>query len=276
MQGGTKTFKCLKGKSYSYKFTGNEQLGDTIAVEVGPIWSHNEFLKRKNEWASMIPGWSMTGHWWTTIPCSMSVVQFKMQDVKIEMAKKQEPSKQQQNQLGFVDYPEEPKKELIKSKFANIPVTPEDELYICPISQCIMEDPVITSSGHTFERAFIQKWLNKNEHCPITKKKINKDLVSNFALKAIIEAKFGDIKQNQEVRVEKEVKYEPEFCYIALAGRDDYVFDAPYFQNKTKMDIFYRKKPNQNNKNQLFYKEKINDMEFHIFSKPQDDICELT
>merc|ERR1712014_386274 len=53
-------------------------------------------------------------------------------------------------------------------------------------------------------------------------------------------------------------------------------FDAPYFQNKTKMDIFYRKKPEQNNKNQLFYKEKINATEFRILSKPQNDICELT
>jgi len=139
-----------------------------------------------------------------------------------------------------------------------------------------MEEPVITSCGHTFEKSYIEQWLSKNEHCPICKKKINKDLVSNFSLKAIIESKYGNIKKTQDVRELPQVKEEPELCYITLHGRDDYVFDVPYFQNRSKMDIFYRKKPSQNNKNQLFYKEKINQDEFRIFGKPQGDICELT
>jgi len=133
MQGGTRTFKSSKGQSYKHNFTGKEKTGDVIAVEVGPIWSHNDFLKRKSEWVNMIPGWSMTGHWWTTVSGSMSVVQFKMGDIKKELAKNPQPSNQNQpqNQLGFVDYPDEPKKDtkkdLMKSKFSNIPTTPEDE-----------------------------------------------------------------------------------------------------------------------------------------------------
>lgn len=289
MQGGIRTFKSSTGKSYKHKFTGNEKPGDVIAVEVGPIWSHNDFLKRKNEWQNMVPGWSMTGHWWTTVSCSMSVVQFKMAEVKKEVAKNPGPSSQKQplNYLGF-DYPENPskdtnknltkdnsKKDLMKSKFSNIPTTPEDEQFVCPISQCIMEDPVITSCGHTFEHSYIKQWLGKNEHCPVCKKKINKDLVSNYSLKAIIESKYGNIKQKEEEKQFPEVKEEPELCYIALHGRTDYVFDVPYFQNRSKMDIFYLKKPHQNNKNQLFYKEKINENEFRILGKPQGDLCEL-
>ena len=30
---------------------------------------------------------------------------------------------------------------------------------ICPISQQVMEDPVVCADGHSYERAFIQKWL---------------------------------------------------------------------------------------------------------------------
>jgi len=47
------------------------------AVEVGPIWSHNDFLARKAEFANTQPGWEMTGHWTTTVPGKMSVVQYR-------------------------------------------------------------------------------------------------------------------------------------------------------------------------------------------------------
>ena len=36
------------------------------------------------------------------------------------------------------------------------------EFLVCPITQEVMEDPVITSDGHTFERSAIEAWLGKN------------------------------------------------------------------------------------------------------------------
>jgi len=42
------------------------------AVEVGPIWSHSEAT-----WANTQPGWELTGQWWTTVPGSMSAVQYR-------------------------------------------------------------------------------------------------------------------------------------------------------------------------------------------------------
>jgi len=59
--------------------TGSEKKGDVVTVEVGPVWSHNDFLARKDkgEFNNLLESnWKMTGHWWTTKPGSMSVVQF--------------------------------------------------------------------------------------------------------------------------------------------------------------------------------------------------------
>lgn len=49
------------------------------------------------------------------------------------------------------------------------PLEPLQSFY-CPITGDIMEDPVETSSGHSFERSAIEKWLaDGNNLCPLTK-----------------------------------------------------------------------------------------------------------
>jgi len=48
-----------------------------ILVEVGPIWSHNDYVNRTGEWANAQPGWELSGAWWTTVPSKMSVVQYR-------------------------------------------------------------------------------------------------------------------------------------------------------------------------------------------------------
>lgn len=70
--------KDLKGACNSLKKEKTEKKDNTKVVEVGPIWSHNDYLSRKDkEWINAQPGWELTGHWWTTIPGSMSVVQYR-------------------------------------------------------------------------------------------------------------------------------------------------------------------------------------------------------
>ena len=55
--------------------TLEEWEGMNMDVEVGPIWSHDDYLIRKDrEWANAIPGWELTGQWRTTVPGKMSVV----------------------------------------------------------------------------------------------------------------------------------------------------------------------------------------------------------
>lgn len=72
----------------------------------------------------------------------------------------------------------------------NIP--PEE--FCCPISSRLMYDPVVISSGQTFERVSIEKWFNEgHDTCPKTQKKLRnlymipnscmKDLISNWCSK---------------------------------------------------------------------------------------------
>ncbi|XP_057417586.1 U-box domain-containing protein 5-like isoform X3 [Lotus japonicus] len=66
-------------------------------------------------------------------------------------------------------------------------VTPPEE-YTCPISLRLMYDPVVIASGVTYERMWIQKWLDEgNGICPKTKKKlVHRALTPNVAIKDLI------------------------------------------------------------------------------------------
>lgn len=62
------------------------------------------------------------------------------------------------------------------------------EEFKCPLSLRLMYDPVIISSGQTFERSYIQKWFDDgHDLCPITKMKLS-DLVMtpNTFLRSLI------------------------------------------------------------------------------------------
>lgn len=64
---------------------------------------------------------------------------------------------------------------------------PDD--FKCPISLEIMSDPVILSSGHTFDRASIQRWLDAGHRtCPISKQALPEppSLIPNHALRSLI------------------------------------------------------------------------------------------
>ncbi|KAL0442860.1 UNVERIFIED_CONTAM: U-box domain-containing protein 8 [Sesamum latifolium] len=64
---------------------------------------------------------------------------------------------------------------------------PDD--FKCPISLEIMSDPVILSSGHTFDRSSIQRWLDAGHRtCPITKLPLPEppSLIPNHALRSLI------------------------------------------------------------------------------------------
>ncbi|KAJ3679416.1 hypothetical protein LUZ60_017427 [Juncus effusus] len=66
---------------------------------------------------------------------------------------------------------------------------PDD--YRCPISLEVMSDPVILPSGHTFDRASIQRWLaTGNRTCPVTNLLLppSPSLIPNHALRRLIHA----------------------------------------------------------------------------------------
>ncbi|WOK96435.1 hypothetical protein Cni_G05142 [Canna indica] len=64
---------------------------------------------------------------------------------------------------------------------------PED--FRCPISLEVMTDPVILSSGHTFDRASIRRWLDAgNRTCPVSNLPLppSPSLIPNYALRSLI------------------------------------------------------------------------------------------
>ncbi|MCO5577311.1 hypothetical protein L7F22_031139 [Adiantum nelumboides] len=70
-------------------------------------------------------------------------------------------------------------------EFGGIPV-PAD--FRCPLSLELMSDPVIVASGQTYERGYIQQWLDQgNTTCPKTRQTLNHtNLISNYTVKALI------------------------------------------------------------------------------------------
>ncbi|KAJ4979439.1 hypothetical protein NE237_010219 [Protea cynaroides] len=63
--------------------------------------------------------------------------------------------------------------------------------FLCPISLEIMKDPVTVSSGITYDREPIEKWIfsSKNHTCPLTKQPLSdSDLTPNHTLRRLIQA----------------------------------------------------------------------------------------
>jgi hypothetical protein len=59
--------------------------------------------------------------------------------------------------------------------------------YKCPITLCIMKDPVVLSDGHSYERKDLEKWLEKNSTSPKTNEKlVVKTFFPNHALAMLI------------------------------------------------------------------------------------------
>lgn len=70
--------------------------------------------------------------------------------------------------------------------FGNLPIPPEE--LRCSISFQLMYDPVIISSGQTYERACIEKWFNDgHQTCPKTQQKLpHLCLTPNYCVKGLI------------------------------------------------------------------------------------------
>ncbi|KAK1389718.1 RING-type E3 ubiquitin transferase [Heracleum sosnowskyi] len=63
--------------------------------------------------------------------------------------------------------------------------------FVCPISLEIMKDPVVLSTGITYDRVSIEKWIfsRKNNTCPVTKQLLtDAELTPNHTLRRLIQA----------------------------------------------------------------------------------------
>ncbi|XP_071686340.1 U-box domain-containing protein 10-like [Rutidosis leptorrhynchoides] len=75
---------------------------------------------------------------------------------------------------------------LDETKKLDAPLFPVD--FLCPISLELMRDPVIVSTGQTYERSYIQRWIDcGNTTCPKTQQKLqNVTLTPNYVLRSLI------------------------------------------------------------------------------------------
>nr|XP_019702381.1 U-box domain-containing protein 9 isoform X1 [Elaeis guineensis] len=83
-------------------------------------------------------------------------------------------------------------KETKKDDKIGSPTIPQH--FLCPISSELMRDPVILASGQTYDRPFIQEWLNSgNRTCPQTQQILpNITLIPNHAVRRMISEWCGE------------------------------------------------------------------------------------
>jgi hypothetical protein len=62
--------------------------------------------------------------------------------------------------------------------------------FICPITQDIMNEPVMLLDGHSYEKKAIVDWLRRSDRSPLTNEvlKDRETMLDNYALKAAIES----------------------------------------------------------------------------------------
>ncbi|CAA0825336.1 U-box domain-containing protein 14 [Striga hermonthica] len=87
----------------------------------------------------------------------------------------------------MMDGPENDATEFDKNSIKHrSPIIPDD--FRCPISLELMKDPVIVSTGQTYERSCIQKWLDAgHKTCPKTQQTLSHtSLTPNYVLKSLI------------------------------------------------------------------------------------------
>ena len=75
------------------------------------------------------------------------------------------------------------------------------ERFICPLTLEIMNRPLMTIAGHSFERSAILGWLRHNDKHPLTREPLSpRDLILNHALQEDIrrwKAKQGNLSESE-------------------------------------------------------------------------------
>jgi hypothetical protein len=102
--------------------------------------------------------------------------------------------------------------------------------FLCPITNDVMQNPVIDPEGNSFEETAIKEWLSRNRKSPITRSLLSvHQLIPNRALKGAIEElvfiktppeNIREVSQNDElIHSSKKVLYReyPDiFDYLTL------------------------------------------------------------
>ncbi|XAR57746.1 Ubiquitin--protein ligase [Bertholletia excelsa] len=103
-----------------------------------------------------------------------------------EQAEKTDEAEYLDQLIALVTYMHERLVMIKQSQSCNpVPIPPD---FCCPLSLELMTDPVIVSSGQTYERAFIRKWIDLGlSVCPKTRQPLaHTNLIPNYTVKALI------------------------------------------------------------------------------------------
>ncbi|EER87680.1 U-box domain-containing protein 12 [Sorghum bicolor] len=121
---------------------------------------------------------------------------------------------------------EAPTTETLSTRSASIkhtsPIIPDE--FRCPISLELMQDPVIVSSGQTYERSCIQKWLDSgHKTCPKTQQLLSHtSLTPNFVLKSLIaqwcEANGIELPKNKANSRDKKAAKSSDYDHAGLVS----------------------------------------------------------
>uniref|UniRef100_A0A1J3DN80 RING-type E3 ubiquitin transferase n=1 Tax=Noccaea caerulescens TaxID=107243 RepID=A0A1J3DN80_NOCCA len=116
------------------------------------------------------------------------------------------------------------------------------EQFKCPLSLTVMYDPVIISSGHTFERMWIQKWFDEgNESCPLSKTRLDDfTLKTNVAIKEQIStwcSKHGlDVQDPATKHTAKSMQHSIDFS-VSIASFGSSLYNIPDLSCFTSRDF---------------------------------------
>lgn len=92
---------------------------------------------------------------------------------------------------------------------------------ICNLSYEVMNDPVITNKGISYERNIILEWLKNNKICPITKAYLDETLlITNYCLKNLIIR----LKTDENIKLTNIVNIDCE-DYIKITNQDEKIIN---------------------------------------------------
>ena len=85
---------------------------------------------------------------------------------------------------------------------------------VCPILLKVMDNPVMSCDGNTYDKVAIERWFNEHDTSPLTNLKLeNKILIPNLAIRSII----SEFKENQKIALEAMIelyKMHPKFISL--------------------------------------------------------------
>lgn len=77
--------------------------------------------------------------------------------------------------------------------------------FICPLTHEIMEHPLVTRQGFTFEREAIIQWIDETRSCPLTRKPLS---ISNLIHDRHLKARIEQWKEENGYKMDKDAENE--------------------------------------------------------------------